>query len=107
VQIASAAIISERIDITLVPNDSLDRSLFITRSRATLPPRMTLPISASRGTMLRNENKQTFRRSIMKTILSALVALSFVAGAVAPAAAYSGSLIERLDKEGRGGHGQG
>jgi hypothetical protein len=43
----------------------------------------------------------------MKTILSALVALSFVAGAVAPAAAYSGSLIERLDKEGRGGHGQG
>ena len=41
----------------------------------------------------------------MKTILSAIVALSFVAGAVAPAAAapYSGSLIERLDKEGRGG----
>ncbi len=43
----------------------------------------------------------------MKTILSAIVALSFVAGAVAPAAAYSGSLIERLDKERRGGHGQG
>ena len=43
----------------------------------------------------------------MKTILSAIVALSFVAGAVAPAAAYSGSVIERLDKEGRGGHGQG
>jgi hypothetical protein len=40
----------------------------------------------------------------MKTILSALVALSFVAGAVAPAAAYSGSIIEQLDKEGRGGH---
>ena len=39
----------------------------------------------------------------MKTILSAIVALSFVAGAVAPAAAYSGSVIERLDKEGRGG----
>ncbi len=45
----------------------------------------------------------------MKTILSALVALSFVAGAVAPAAAaaYSGSLIERLDQDRRGGHGQG
>jgi len=40
----------------------------------------------------------------MKTMLSALVALSFLAGAVAPAAAYEGSLIEQLDKEGRGGH---
>ncbi len=40
----------------------------------------------------------------MKTILSALVALSFVAGAVAPASAYSGSVWEQLDKEGRGGH---
>ena len=57
----------------------------------------------------------------MKTILSALVALSFVAGAVAPAAAsdfsikqldqdnrgghnYGGSVIEQLDREGRGGH---
>jgi hypothetical protein len=66
--------------------------------------------------------KQTLRRLIMKTILSALVALSFVAGAVAPAAAYedfsiktldqdrrgghsySGSVLEQLDKEGRGGH---
>ena len=57
----------------------------------------------------------------MKTILSALVALSFVAGAVAPASAasfsiktldqdnrgghnYGGSVIEQLDKDGRGGH---
>ena len=58
----------------------------------------------------------------MKTILSALVALSFVAGVVAPASAaesfsiktldqdnrgghnYSGSVLEQLDKEGRGGH---
>ena len=58
----------------------------------------------------------------MKTILSAIVALSFVAGAVAPAAAsedfsiktldqdrrgghsYGGSVLEQLDKEGRGGH---
>ena len=40
----------------------------------------------------------------MKTLLSALVALSFVAGAVAPAAAYSGSVIEQLDQQGRGGH---
>ncbi len=43
----------------------------------------------------------------MKTILSAIVALSFVAGAVAPASAYSGSLIERLDQDRRGGHGNG
>ena len=60
----------------------------------------------------------------MKTIVSALVALSFVAGVVAPASAesfsiktlgqdnrgghnYSGSVMEQLDKEGRGGHGQG
>jgi len=67
------------------------------------------------------ETKQTLRRLIMKTILSALVALSFVAGAVAPAAAsdfsikqldqdnrgghnYGGSVIEQLDREGRGGH---
>ena len=40
----------------------------------------------------------------MKTIASALVALSFLAGAVAPAAAYQGSIIEQLDKEGRDGH---
>ena len=43
----------------------------------------------------------------MKVIVSALVALSFLTGAIAPASAYSGSLIEQLDKEGRGGHGQG
>lgn len=61
----------------------------------------------------------------MKTLLSAIVALSFVAGAVAPAAAYEdfsiktldqdrrgghsygGSLLEQLDKEGRGGHNYG
>ena len=42
----------------------------------------------------------------MKLIVSALVALSFLTGAVAPAAAYSGSMIEQLDKESRGGHGQ-
>jgi hypothetical protein len=57
----------------------------------------------------------------MKTILSALVALSFVAGVVAPASAadfsikmldqdnrgghnYGGSVWEQLDKDGRGGH---
>ena len=61
----------------------------------------------------------------MKVIVSALVALSFLTGAVAPSSAaepfsiktldqegrgghsYSGSVIEQLDKEGRGGHGQG
>jgi hypothetical protein len=43
----------------------------------------------------------------MKTLVATLIALSFVTAAVAPATAYSGSLIERLDKEGRGGHGQG
>ena len=40
----------------------------------------------------------------MKTILSALVALSFVAGTVAPAAAYEGFSIKTLDQDGRGGH---
>ena len=57
----------------------------------------------------------------MKTIVSALIALSFLAGVVAPASAesfsiktldqdnrgghnYSGSVFEQLDKEGRGGH---
>ena len=58
----------------------------------------------------------------MKTIVSALVALTFIAGVVGPAIAaeafsikqldqdnrgghnYSGSVFEQLDKEGRGGH---
>jgi len=58
----------------------------------------------------------------MKILLSALVALSFVAGVVAPASAsesfsimtldqdnrgghnYGGSALEQLDKDGRGGH---
>lgn len=39
----------------------------------------------------------------MKTIVSALVALSFLAGVVAPASADHFS-IKTLDKEGRGGH---
>ena len=42
----------------------------------------------------------------MKTILSAIVALSFVAGAVAPAAADY-LTIKQLDQDRRGGHGQG
>jgi hypothetical protein len=58
----------------------------------------------------------------MKTVVSALVALTFIAGVIGPAIAaesvsiktldqdnrgghnYSGSVIEQLDKEGRGGH---
>ena len=61
-------------------------------------------------------------RVTMKTLVSALVALTFVAGVFGPAIAaepfsiktldqdnrgghnYSGSVIEQLDKEGRGGH---
>ena len=43
----------------------------------------------------------------MKTILSALVALSFVAGAVAPAAAYENFSIKQLDQDNRGGHNYG
>lgn len=39
----------------------------------------------------------------MKTIASALLALSFVAGVVAPASADTAT-IKQLDKEGRGGH---
>ena len=45
----------------------------------------------------------------MKTILSALVALSFVAGIAAPSSATPSNVnakkfFEKLDKEGRGGH---
>ena len=41
----------------------------------------------------------------MKTILSALVALSFLAGVVAPASAADEPFsIKQLDKEGRGGY---
>ena len=66
-------------------------------------------------------NKRKHSEMTMKTLLSAIVALSFVAAAVAPAAAsdfsiktldqdsrgghnYGGSVLEQLDKEGRGGH---
>lgn len=41
----------------------------------------------------------------MKTIATALIALSVLAGVVAPAsAADSNFSIQQLDKEGRGGH---
>lgn len=44
----------------------------------------------------------------MKTILSALVALSFLAGIAGPSYATSNvdakKLFDKLDKEGRGGH---
>jgi hypothetical protein len=40
----------------------------------------------------------------MKTIVSALVALSFLTGVVAPASAYETFSIKQLDQEGRGGH---
>jgi hypothetical protein len=40
----------------------------------------------------------------MKTILSTLVALSLLAGAVAPASAAEPVSIKQLDAEGRGGH---
>ncbi len=44
----------------------------------------------------------------MKTILSALVALSFVAGIAGPSYATGNTdgkkFFDRLDKEGRGGH---
>lgn len=44
----------------------------------------------------------------MKTILSALVAVSFLAGVAGPSYATSNvdakKLFEKLDKEGRGGH---
>jgi hypothetical protein len=42
----------------------------------------------------------------MKTMIGSIViSLSLLAGIAAPAAAYQGSKIEKLDKEGRGGHG--
>ena len=40
----------------------------------------------------------------MKTLVSALLALSFVAGVVAPASAAEPFSIKQLDKEGRGGY---
>jgi hypothetical protein len=40
----------------------------------------------------------------MKTLVSALVALSFVAGVVAPASAAEPFSIKQLDRDGRGGH---
>jgi hypothetical protein len=43
----------------------------------------------------------------MKIVASTLLALSLIAGTIAPASAYSGSLIERLDHDQRGGHGGG
>ena len=43
----------------------------------------------------------------MKTILSALVALTFLAGVVAPASAAEPFSIKQLDADGRGGHANG
>lgn len=40
----------------------------------------------------------------MKTMLSALVALTFLAGAVVPSMAADRFSIEQLDADGRGGH---
>ena len=40
----------------------------------------------------------------MKTLVSALVALSFLAGTVAPAAAVEVFSIKTLDQDQRGGH---
>ena len=40
----------------------------------------------------------------MKALVAAFVALSFVAGVVAPAGAAESFSIKQLDKEGRGGH---
>ena len=43
----------------------------------------------------------------MKLIVSALVALSFLTGAVAPASAAEPFSIKQLDQDFRGGHTQG
>ena len=40
----------------------------------------------------------------MKTIATALIALSVLAGVVAPASAADDFSIEQLDRDGRGGH---
>jgi hypothetical protein len=40
----------------------------------------------------------------MKIILSAIVALSFLAGVITPASAVESCSIMQLDAEGRGGH---
>ena len=45
-------------------------------------------------------------RNIMKVIVSALVALSFLTGAIVPASAAESFSIKHLDQDYRGGHGQ-
>jgi hypothetical protein len=40
----------------------------------------------------------------MRVMTAMVLGLSIMAGAVAPAAAYDNSVIERLDHDGRGGH---
>ena len=40
----------------------------------------------------------------MKTIATALIALSVLGGAVAPASAASDFSVQQLDRDGRGGH---
>jgi hypothetical protein len=79
--------------------------MLITRARLHLPLGCGAPICPCEALSLA-QNKATPLEMIMKVILSALVALSFLAGAVAPASAdwYDGSLIQQLEKEGRGGH---
>ena len=42
----------------------------------------------------------------MKVIVSALVALSFLTGAIVPASAAESFSIKHLDQDYRGGHGQ-
>jgi hypothetical protein len=47
------------------------------------------------------------RRITMKKLVATFMALTFLAGVVGSAIAAEPFSIEQLDKEGRGGHGQG
>ena len=61
-----------------------------------------LTVAGASSPALKKQSKPS--EMTMKTIVSALVALSFVAGVVAPASAAEPFSIKQLDKEGRGGH---
>jgi hypothetical protein len=62
-------------------------------------------VTSRDGSVLLSSKQETqLRRLIMKTLATALVALSVLAGVAAPASAASNFSIQQLDREGRGGH---
>ena len=64
--------------------------------------RFPISLSSGRNALAVNQNKPS--EMTMKTLVSALVALSFLAGVVAPASAAEPFSIKQLDQDQRGGH---